>query len=67
MAIATALSAGTVYSLQARAQEKLLEVEARMADPVVTADSGRYGDIARRYKQLEEIVAAVVNGAEVTA
>ncbi len=32
------------------------EVESRLADPVVIADQRRYGDMARRYKELEDIV-----------
>ncbi len=32
------------------------EVEARLADPAVIADQSRYGEVARRYKELEEIV-----------
>lgn len=32
------------------------DVEARLADPQVIADQRRYGEVARRYKELEEIV-----------
>lgn len=32
------------------------DVEARLADPQVIADQSRYGEVARRYKELEEIV-----------
>lgn len=32
------------------------DVEARLADPVVIADQRRYGEVARRYKELEAIV-----------
>jgi peptide chain release factor 1 len=32
------------------------EIEARLADPVVIADQKRYTEIARRYKELDEIV-----------
>ncbi len=32
------------------------DVEARLADPAVIADQRRYGEVARRYKELEEIV-----------
>jgi peptide chain release factor 1 len=32
------------------------EVEARLADPALIADQRRYGDVARRYRELEEIV-----------
>lgn len=32
------------------------EVEARLADPAVISDQQRYGALARRYKELEEIV-----------
>ena len=32
------------------------EVEARLADPAVIADQRRYAEVARRYKELEEIV-----------
>jgi len=32
------------------------DVEARLADPQVIADQSTYGEVARRYKELEEIV-----------
>ena len=32
------------------------DVEARLADPAVIADQSRYGEVARRYKELEGIV-----------
>ena len=32
------------------------DVEARLADPAVIADQSRYAEVARRYKELEEIV-----------
>jgi peptide chain release factor 1 len=32
------------------------EVEARLADPTLIADQTRYGDVARRYRELEAIV-----------
>jgi peptide chain release factor 1 len=32
------------------------DVEARLADPQVIADQSKYGEVARRYKELEEIV-----------
>jgi peptide chain release factor 1 len=38
-------------------ERELADVEARLADPAVIADNARYTEIARRYRQLEEIVA----------
>jgi peptide chain release factor 1 len=35
------------------------DVEARLADPAVIADQSRYAEVARRYKELEEIVVAL--------
>ncbi|MBL8778711.1 MAG: peptide chain release factor 1 [Acidimicrobiales bacterium] len=32
------------------------DVEARLADPAVIADQSRYAEVARRYKELEEVV-----------
>jgi peptide chain release factor 1 len=37
-------------------ERELAEVGARLADPEVIADTRRYADEARRYKQLEELV-----------
>ena len=35
------------------------EVEARLADPAVIADQRRYADVARRYRELEPLVACM--------
>jgi peptide chain release factor 1 len=37
-------------------EKEYVEVEARLADPAVLADQVRYAEVARRYKELEEIV-----------
>jgi peptide chain release factor 1 len=37
-------------------EDEYREVEARLADPQVIADQKRYADLARRYKELEEVV-----------
>ncbi|HEY5154180.1 MAG TPA: PCRF domain-containing protein, partial [Acidimicrobiales bacterium] len=37
-------------------EREFLEVEARLADPELLADQGRYGEVAKRYKELEAIV-----------
>jgi peptide chain release factor 1 len=39
-------------------EREFAEVEARLADPDLIADNRRYADVARRYRQLEEIVGA---------
>ena len=37
-------------------EHEYVEVESRLADPALIADQGRYGDVARRYRELEAIV-----------
>jgi len=37
-------------------EREFLDVEARLADPSLLADQGRYGEVAKRYKELEAIV-----------
>jgi peptide chain release factor 1 len=37
-------------------EREFLDVEARLADPTVVSDQRRYGEVARRYKELEAIV-----------
>jgi peptide chain release factor 1 len=37
-------------------EREFLDVEARLADPALLADQGRYGEVAKRYKELEAIV-----------
>ena len=37
-------------------EQEFGEVEARLADPTLIADQSRYGDVARRYRELEAIV-----------
>jgi peptide chain release factor 1 len=37
-------------------QKEFDEVEARLADPALLADQQRYGDVARRFRELEAIV-----------
>jgi peptide chain release factor 1 len=39
-------------------EREMEEVGARLADPALIADNRQYADVARRYRQLEEIVAA---------
>ena len=37
-------------------ERELAEVEGRLADPEITSDNRRYAEIARRHKQLDEVV-----------
>jgi peptide chain release factor 1 len=42
-------------------EQDFRHVEAQLADPAVIADQGRYADVARRYKELEPVVAAAID------
>ena len=41
-----------------RLQQELRDVEIRLSDPAVQSDASQLADLGRRFKQLEEIVAA---------
>ncbi len=45
-----------VHDRLADLEQEFLDVEARLADPDLLADQGRYGEVAKRYKELEAIV-----------
>ena len=41
-----------------RLEQELRDVEIRLGDPVVQADSSQLADLGRRFKQLDEVVSA---------